>query len=158
MILTYALGGHHFQIYSFNGQVRPRVRPECYFGLPYAMTLGPPIRLSWLLALSRVSRQVYLEVQCLVFAQNKFIGYPIPLAKLFKSMAPYQANQIKAVTVNVLAAFTVMEDNKTVSGLSEEVIEILKILCGMRGCRRSVSSGKASMTIGVRRMVSFKRW
>lgn len=135
-IFTFALGSHHFRIYSFKGQVRPRVCPECYFGLPYAMALGPPVRAIWLLALSYVCRQIYLEVQGLVFAQNKFIGYPVPLAALFKRMASYQANQIRAVTVNVLAAFMVMEGNRTVAGLSDEVIEVLKILCGMRGVQR----------------------
>ncbi|KAF3040640.1 hypothetical protein E8E11_007119 [Didymella keratinophila] len=57
-ILIFALSGHDFRIYSFNGQVRPRVCPECYFGLPYAMALGPPVRITWLLALSYVSNQV----------------------------------------------------------------------------------------------------
>jgi hypothetical protein len=79
------------------------------------MALGPPVRAIGLLALSYVCRQIYLEVQGLVFAQNKFIGYPVPLAALFKRMASYQANQIRVVTVNVLAAFTVMEDNRTVA-------------------------------------------
>ena len=100
------------------------------------MALGPPVRLTWLFALSYVSRQVYLETQGLVFAQNKFIGYPTPLAALLKRMASYQVNEIRVVTVNVMAAFTKMEDNKTVTGLSEEVIGILKILCGMKGLQR----------------------
>jgi hypothetical protein len=72
-------------------------------------------------------------VQGLVFAQNKFVGYSIPLAALFKRMAPYQVNEIRVVTVNVIAASTKMEGDKMATGLSEEVIEILNILCGMRG-------------------------
>jgi hypothetical protein len=100
------------------------------------MTLGPAIPASTLLALSSVSRQIYLEIQGLVFAQNKFVGYPTPLTTLLKRMALCQASQIRVVTVSVLAAFTTLEDNKTVTGLSGEVIEILTILCGMRGLQK----------------------
>ncbi|KAL1656995.1 hypothetical protein SLS61_000034 [Didymella pomorum] len=118
MILTFTLGGHTPGCTpSTNGQVRPRVCPEYYLGLPYAMTLGPRVRITWLLALS----------------YNKFVGYSIPLAALFKRMAPYQVNEIRVVTVNVIAASTKMEGDKMATGLSEEVIEILNILCGMRG-------------------------
>lgn len=88
------------------------------------------------MAHSRVSRQVYLEAQGRVFAQNEFMGYPIPLTALFKRMTSRQANITKKVTVSVLVPFHTLEDNKTVTGLSEEVIEILRTLCGMSGLQK----------------------
>lgn len=134
-IVTFALGGHHIRIYSLNGRICPRACPECYYGLPYAMRLGPAVPLSKILVLSKTSRQIYIEIQGIIFAQNEFMGYPTPLSKLFKRMLSYQANQIKAITVNILVSFKMLEDNKTVVGLSEEVVETLKVLCGMRGLR-----------------------
>lgn len=43
---------------------------------------------------------------------------------------------VKKVTVTVLVPCKTLGDNKTVTGLSEEVIEILRTLCGMSGLHR----------------------
>lgn len=51
-------------------------------------------------------------------------------------MALWQVDLVRTVTVSVLLPFQTLEDGRMVTGLSGEVIGVLRVLCGMRGLKR----------------------